>query len=72
MQQGVQTDATCNTQQCWELFANNVASVCTGLILSILNLWNMYIFALARLTLLDILEEYGGPINLELSYTKAS
>ena len=24
MQQGVQTDATCNIQQCWELFANNV------------------------------------------------
>ena len=31
MQQGVQMDATCNTQQCWELLANNVASVCTGL-----------------------------------------
>ena len=31
MQQGVQTDATCNIQQCWELFANNVGSVCTGL-----------------------------------------
>ena len=31
MQQGVQTDATCNMQQCWELLANNVASVCTGL-----------------------------------------
>ena len=31
MQQGVQTDATCNIQQCWELLANNVASVCTGL-----------------------------------------
>ena len=30
-QQGVQTDATCNIQQCWELLANNVASVCTGL-----------------------------------------
>ena len=30
MQQGVQTDATCNIQQCWELLANNVASVCTG------------------------------------------
>ena len=29
MQQGVQTDATCNIQQCWELLANNVASVCT-------------------------------------------
>ena len=32
----------------------------------------MYIFALARLTLVDIPEEYGGPINLERSYTKAS
>ena len=29
MQQGVQTDATCNIQQCWELLVNNVASVCT-------------------------------------------
>ena len=28
-QQGVQTDATCNIQQCWELLVNNVASVCT-------------------------------------------
>ena len=27
MQQGVQTDATCNIQQCLELLANNVASV---------------------------------------------
>ena len=24
LQQGVQTDATCNIQQCWELLANNV------------------------------------------------
>ena len=31
MQQEVQTDTTCNIQQCWELLANNVASVCTGL-----------------------------------------
>ena len=31
MQQGVQTDATSNMQQCWELLANNVASVCTQL-----------------------------------------
>ena len=23
-QQGVQTDATCNIQQCWELLANSV------------------------------------------------
>ena len=29
MQQSVQTDATCNIQQCWELWVNNVASVCT-------------------------------------------
>ena len=34
MQQGVQTDATCNIQQCWELLVNNVASVCTQLFLS--------------------------------------
>ena len=31
IQQGVQTDSTCNIQQYWELLANNVASVCTGL-----------------------------------------
>ena len=31
IQQGVQTDATCDIQQCWELLASNVASVCTGL-----------------------------------------
>ena len=31
LQQGVQTDATCNIKQCWELLVNNVASVCTGL-----------------------------------------
>ena len=30
-QQGVQTDAACNIQQCWKLFTNNVASVCTRL-----------------------------------------
>ena len=30
MQQGVQTDATCNIQQSWELLVNDVASVCTG------------------------------------------
>ena len=29
MQKGVQTDATCNIQQCWELLVNNVAFVCT-------------------------------------------
>ena len=31
MQQGVQTDASCKIQKCWEFLANNVASVCTGL-----------------------------------------
>ena len=30
-QPGVQMDATCNIPQCWELLANNVAFVCTGL-----------------------------------------
>ena len=30
MQQGVQTDATCNIQQCWELLANNCVRL-TGL-----------------------------------------
>ena len=33
MQQGVQTDATCNIQQYWELLTDNVASVCTGIYL---------------------------------------
>ena len=28
MQHGVQTDATCNIQQCWELLHTNAASVC--------------------------------------------
>ena len=28
MQEGVQTDATCNIKQCWELLVNNFASVC--------------------------------------------
>ena len=27
-QQGMQTDATCTIQQCWELLANNITSVC--------------------------------------------
>ena len=31
MQQGVQTDATCNIQQYWELLAKPFAFVCTGL-----------------------------------------
>ena len=31
MQQGVQTDTTCNIQQCWELLANNVSFVFAGL-----------------------------------------
>ena len=30
MQQGVQTDATCNIQQCWELLSNKVAPIGTG------------------------------------------
>ena len=29
MQKGVQTNAICNIQQCWELLVNNVVSVCT-------------------------------------------
>ena len=29
MQEGEKTGATCNIQQCWELLANNVTSVCT-------------------------------------------
>ena len=31
MQQGVQTDATCNIQQCWDLLANEGASIYTGI-----------------------------------------
>ena len=31
IQQGVQTDGTCNIQQGWKMLANNVASVSTGL-----------------------------------------
>ena len=31
MQQGEQTDATCNIQRRWELLANNAALDCTGL-----------------------------------------
>jgi len=36
MQQGVQTGAKFNIQQCWELLANNVASICMGLNFQIL------------------------------------
>ena len=36
-QQGVQTYATCNIQQCWELLANNVAFVCTQPNIAVLN-----------------------------------
>jgi len=31
MQQGVQTDATCNIQQRWELLPNKGASIYTGI-----------------------------------------
>ena len=31
MEKGLQTDATCNIQQSWELLAKNAASVCMGL-----------------------------------------
>ena len=31
LQQGVQTDAHCEIQQCWELLANNVACISLGL-----------------------------------------
>ena len=34
MQQGVQTDATCIIQKCWELLARKVVSFCTGLYLA--------------------------------------
>ena len=38
MQQGVQTDVTCNIQRFWELLTNNVASVFTWLKSDIFNL----------------------------------
>ena len=31
MQRGVQTDATCNIQQCWELLTNSAAPFAWGL-----------------------------------------
>ena len=31
MQQDVQTYTTCNIQQCWELLANNLVSICMKL-----------------------------------------
>ena len=31
IQKGVQTDATCNIQQRWELLSKSVGSACTGL-----------------------------------------
>lgn len=31
MQQSVEKDAAFNIQQCWELLANDIASICTGL-----------------------------------------
>ena len=31
MQQGVQMDAPCNIQRCWELLANNIPSICKRL-----------------------------------------
>ena len=34
MQQGVQVDATCIIQQCWELLGKKVVSFCTGLYLA--------------------------------------
>ena len=31
MQQSVEKDATFNIQECWELLANDIASICAGL-----------------------------------------
>ena len=42
MQQGVQTDATCSRQHCWELLANNIAFVCTGLNFLMLSEKNLF------------------------------
>ena len=39
MPHGVETDATCNIQQCWESLANNVVSGSTGLETAI-SLWH--------------------------------
>ena len=56
MKQGVQTDATCNIQQCWELLANNVASVSTGPKTEgskEFNFWKDFYFALSENYLLQ-------------------
>ena len=42
MQQGVQTGATCNIPQCWELLHTNVASVCTYLSLVSVSLFQAF------------------------------
>ena len=52
IQQGVQTDSTCNIQQCWELLANNVASVCT-----LLNVWPVSNFAQQLPTTLNNIQQ---------------
>ena len=52
IQQGVQTDSTCNIQQCWELLANNVASVCTWL-----NFWPVSNFAQQLPTTLNNIQQ---------------
>ena len=52
----VQTDATCNIQQCWELLANNVASVSTGPKTEgskEFNFWKYFYFALSENYLLQ-------------------
>ena len=43
MPKGVQTEATCNIQKCWELFANNVAFNYKGLCIKRFSL-SIYIF----------------------------
>ena len=58
-QQGVQTDATCNIQQCWKLLVNNVASVCTQpkeVYLAVNHFFFLLFFALSLvLDIVDIL-----------------
>ena len=62
MQQGVQTNAPCNIQQCWELLADNVASICTGLKASPTGLAVRMISSSEDSLLLSI--QYGLPGNM--------
>ena len=72
MQQGVQTDATCNIQQCWELLVKNVASVSTQPNTHLLLLLQPLVVWLSVVTVNDanepppkwILREFTPPWNV--------